>query len=127
MTKERLEFYLNRKKSVFGFNTENDDKIVGWVKLFKRPPMSGLSFARFKEIAEPKMVEEQMKIKSEPYRVNIAQVTREIFDGDKFPDNEDYLLNVTYSFSTLDDVERFLKELGYDLADIKWGADFDFL
>jgi hypothetical protein len=68
-----------------------------------------------------------MKIKREPYRVNVAQVTREVFDGDKFPGNEDYLLNVTYPFGSLDDVEKFLKDLGYDLADIKWRADFDFL
>jgi hypothetical protein len=53
--------------------------------------------------------------------------TRGVFDGDKFPCNEDYLLNTTYSFSSLDDVESFLKELGYDLANIKWGADFEFL
>jgi hypothetical protein len=126
MTKERLEFYLNRQKSVFGFNTENDDKIVGWIQLFKRFPTEGF-FEKFAKIASPETLEEQMKIKREPYRVNIAQVTREVFDGDKFPGNEDYLLNVTYSFSTLDDVERFIKELGYDLANIKWGADFDFL
>jgi len=63
----------------------------------------------------------------EPYHVNIAQVTREIFDNDKDMGNEDYLLNETYSFSTLDDVENFLKELGYNLATIKWGADFVFL
>jgi hypothetical protein len=127
MTKERLEFYLRREKSVFGFNTENDDKIVGWIKLYKRSPLSGPSFAKFREVAEPEMVEEQMKITREPYRVNIAQVTREVFDGDKFPGNEDYLLNATYSFGTLDDVERFLKDLGYDLSNIKWGADVDFL
>lgn len=125
MTKDRLEFYLNRK-NVFGFNTENDGKIVGWIKLSKRFPIDGF-FKKFAEIVGPETLQEQMKIKHEPYRVNIVQVTREIFDGDKFPENQDYLLNETYSFSSLDDVERFLKELGHDLVDLKWGFDFDFL
>ena len=68
-----------------------------------------------------------MKIKREPYRVNIAQVTREVFESDKFAGNEDYLLNATYSFGSLDDVEKFLMDLGYNLSNIKWGADVDFL
>jgi hypothetical protein len=125
MTKERLEFYLNRK-NIFGYNTENDNRIVGWIKVYKRFPIEGF-FERHAKIAGRKRFEEQMKIKNQPYRVNIAQVTRGVFDGDKFPCNEDYLLNTTYSFSSLDDVESFLKELGYDLANIKWGADFEFL
>lgn len=125
MTKERLEFYLNRK-NVFGFNTENDDKLVGWITVYKRFPIEGF-FERHAEIAGRKKFEEQMKIKNEPYRVNVGQVTREVLESDKFAGNEDYLLNTTYSFGSLDDVERFLKELGYDLANIKWGADIDFL
>src|ERR1700761_4296129 len=106
MTKEQLEFYLNRK-NIFGYNTENDDKTVGWIKVHKRFPIQGF-FERHEEIASAKKFEEQMKIKREPYRVNIAQVTREIFDSDGDVDNEDYLLNETYSFSALDDVEIFL-------------------
>lgn len=125
MTKERLEFYLNRK-NVFGYNTENDEKIVGWITVYKQFPIEDF-FERHAEIAGRKRFEEQMKIKNEPYLVNIGQVTREVFDGDKFPGNEDYLLNTTYSFGSLDDVETFLKELGYDLGNIKWGSDVDFL
>jgi len=125
MTKEQLEYYLNRK-NVFGYNTENNDKVVGWIMLSKLSPISGF-FERFKDIADPKKVEEQMKIKREPYCVNIGQVTREVFDSDKYPGNEDYLLNVSYTFGTLDDVEIFLKELGYDISELKWKVDFDFL
>ena len=125
MTKEQLEFYLNRK-NVFGFNTENDDKLVGWIKLTKRFPIEGF-FERHVDIAEPEEYEKQMKIKNEPYRVNIGQVTRDVFESDKFAGNEDYLLNATYSFGSLDDVETFLKELGYELDNIRWGSDVDFL
>jgi hypothetical protein len=125
MTKERLEFYLNRK-NVFGYNTENDDKIVGWITLYKRFPTEGF-FERHIEIAGSKRIQEEVQIKNEPYRVNIAQVTREVFESDKHAGNEDYLINTTYSFGSLDDIETFLKELGYDLTNIKWGADVDFL
>jgi len=125
MTKEQLEFYLNRE-NIFGYNTENDDKTVGWIKVYKRFPMA-IFFERHTEIAGQDIYEEQMKIKSKPYRVNIAQVAREIFDCDRDIDNEDYLMNETYSFVTLDDVEVFLKSLGYDLATIKWAVDFEFL
>jgi hypothetical protein len=125
MTKEQLEFYLNRK-NVFGYNTEKNDKVIGWIKVYKLFPISGF-FERFIDIAEPETVEKQMKIKREPYCVNIAQVTRESFDSDRYPSDEDYLLNVSYFFSTLDDVEKFLQELGYNLSEIKWKVDFDSL
>lgn len=125
MTKERIEFYLNRNNT-FGFNTENDDKIVGWIKLSKLFPIQGF-FEKFAHMADPETLEKQMKIEREPYCVIISQVTREVFDSDKYPSNEDYLLNTNYRFATLDDVEYFLKALGYDLANIKWGADIDFL
>lgn len=90
MTKEQLEFYLERKNP-FGFNTENDDKIVGWITLSKLSPIQGF-FEKFSEIADPHTFEQQIKIKRQPYCLIIAQVTRNIFDGDKFPGNEDYLL-----------------------------------
>jgi len=125
MTKERLEFYLNRK-NVFGYNTENNDKIVAWIKLSKIFPSPGY-FERFKEADDPVEYKAQVKKKNEPYIVNIGQVTREVFESDKYPGNEDYLLNVSYRFTSLDDVEQFLKELGFDLSEIKWRSDFDFL
>jgi len=121
MDKERLELYLIRNNA-FGFNTEDNEKIVGWIILSKRLPS-----ARFFEIVEeaddPITYRKQMIIKREPYLVWIAQVTRETFESDKYGGNEDYLFNVNYTFSNLDDVEAFLKKMGYDLSEIKWRAD----
>jgi hypothetical protein len=68
-----------------------------------------------------------MKIKRNPYWVNITQVTREVFENDIYTGTEDDMLNVTYSFGSLDEVERFLQDLGCDLTDIKRVADVDFL
>ena len=125
MTKEQLEFYLDRKNS-FGYNTQNDNDVVGWIMLSKRVPKAGF-FERFHEADFPEVYQEQMKIKNEPYSIWIAQITRKAFESEKFPGNEDYLLNVNYIFRTLDDVNSFLKEMGYDLSEIKWSADVDFL
>jgi hypothetical protein len=125
MDKKRLEFYLNRKNT-FGYNTEDNEKIVGWILLRKRIPNTRF-FEIVEEVDDPIGYRKQMKIKREPYSVWIAQVTRETFESDRFPSNEDYLLNVSYTFSNLDDVEGFLREMGYDLANIKWGADLSFL
>ena len=125
MTNERLEFYLNRK-NLFGYNTENNSEIVGWITLTKRFPAAGF-FERFDEDFDPELYERQLKIKREPYIVHVAQVTREVFESDRYAGEEDYLLNVSYLFSTLDDVGSFLKELGYELSEIKWAADVDFL
>jgi hypothetical protein len=125
MDKERLEFYLNRDNTL-GYNTEDNEEIVGWIILRKRFPIAGF-FERFKEADDPTRYREQMKFIREPYLVWIAQVTREIFESDKFPGNEDYLFNTNYTFSNLDDVEGFLREIGYELSEIKWGADLSFL
>jgi hypothetical protein len=125
MTKDQLEFYLNRK-NVFGLNTDCNEKIVGWIKLSKLFPIDRF-FERHLGVANSGKFQEQMKIKNEPYCINIGQVTRAVFDGDKFPGSEDYLLNETYSFSSLDDAETFLKDLGHELAEMKRGVDFEFL
>jgi len=107
MTKDQLDFYLNRKNT-FGYNTRNDDQRVGWILLSKR-----FTKPRFFELV------------SEAEDPRGYWMQRRIEDG--FPENEDYLLNVSYSFPTLNDVEHFLKEVGYDLAEIKWRTDVDLL
>jgi hypothetical protein len=125
MTSERLEFYLNRG-NLFGYNTQNDNDIIGWIILRKRSPNVGF-FERFDKADAPNFYQDQLKIKNEPYSIWIAQITRKAFESDKLPIEENYLLNVNYTFSTLDDAGRFVKEIGYDLSEMKWAADVDFL
>lgn len=125
MTKELLEFYLNRK-NVFGFNTYNEDQKVGWILLSKRFPTPKF-FELVSEEENPRGHQRQRRIQQEPYWLMIEEVTRAVFESDRFPTENDYLLKIGYSFRTLDDVESFLKEIGFGLAEIKWGADIDFL
>lgn len=125
MTNDQLEFYLNRGNS-FGVNTENNNDIVGWILLRKRFPISNF-FERFDEAFDPELYRKQMKIKHEPYVVRVAQVTKEVFESEEGPDNDDYLLNENYTFSSLEDAGLFLKVLGYNLSELKWSVDFDCL
>jgi len=125
MTKEQLEFYLNRNNT-FGYNTRNDDQQVGWILLFKRFTKPKF-FDLVSEEEDPRGYRLQRRIEQEPYWVRIEEVTRAVFESDRYAQEEDYLMKAYYSFRTLDDVELFLKELGHNLAEIKWGADVDFL
>ena len=82
MTKNCFRILFKQKKR-FGYNTENDNEIVGWIKLYKRFPIEDF-LNGIQKLLGPKTFQEQMKIKAEPYRVNIAQVTRKVFESDKF-------------------------------------------
>jgi hypothetical protein len=125
MTRDQLDFYLNRKNT-FGYNTHNNDQRVGWILLSKRFPNQKF-FELVDEAEDPKGYWLQRRIEAQPFWIQMAEVPRAIFDGDGIQENGDYLLNVSYSFRTLDEVEHFLKELGYDIAEIKWRADVYFL
>jgi hypothetical protein len=125
MTKDQLDFYLNRKNT-FGYNTRNDAQSVGWILLSKRFAKPRF-FELVSEAEDPRGYWMQRRIEAQPYWIWMTEVPRAVFDSDGFPENEDYLQNVSYSFATLNDVERFLKELGYDLAEIKWRTDVDLL
>lgn len=122
MTKEILEFYLNRKNT-FGYNTENDENFVGWIKVYKLFPMKDSTAA----LGGAPVMRERSEIIKKPYKVNIEKVTRNVFEGDRFPTNGDYIIKESHSFESLDQVEQFLLKIGYNLSDIKWAVDFDFL
>jgi hypothetical protein len=125
VTHQQLEFYLDRK-NVFGFNTHNDDEKVGWILLSKKLPTA--KFAEWVEESEDRWgYRRQRRIEQEPYWITMEEVTRAVFECDRFPTEQGYLLKINYSFATLADVDRFLSELGYSLSEIKWGADVDFL
>jgi hypothetical protein len=122
MTKERLEFYLNRNNT-FGYNTQNDESYVGWIKVYKLFPMKASTAA----LGNARTILQRSEVIKKPYRVNIEKVSRDVFEGDKFPINEDYIIKESHGFESLDQVEQFLLERGYNLSEIKWGVDFDFL
>ena len=44
-----------------------------------------------------------MKLKNQPYHIRVAEINKRAFESDRTPNNEDYLINATYSFPTLDE------------------------
>jgi len=130
MTNEQLEFNLNKGRT-FGYNTESNADLVGWMILRKRFPIPRF-FELYETFDKPDMYDrhtyqEQVKIRDEPYLIVIEKVTRQVFESDKRLGPEDYLLVESFTFSTLEEVSRFFKEKGYELSEIKWPADLEFL
>jgi hypothetical protein len=130
MTNEQLEFNLNKGRS-FGYNTESNADLVGWMILSKRFPIPRF-FELFETFDKPDMYDQhtyqkQVKIRDEPYLIVIEKVTRQVFESDKRLGPEDQLLVESFTFSTLEEVSRFFKERGYELSEIKWTSDLEFL
>ena len=125
MEKERLEFHLN-KGTEFGYNIKNDADSIAWVLLSKRFPINQF-FERNTRDDNEALFDEQIKIKQHPYNVWVAEITRDAYEREKFPQNDDYLISESYYFSTLDEAEVFLFSLGLRLPDIKWSSEVEFL
>lgn len=125
MEKDSLEYYLERGNS-FGLNLASATNSVSWLLLSKRKPVSGF-FERFNETDTGEIFSEQKKVRDEPYQIWVAEISKEIFDGDDFPKSEDYISNKSFSFSSLDKVETFLYSMKLSFFDLKWSAEVDFL
>ncbi len=125
MTKEQLEQYLESNKS-FGTNIEPKQNGVAWIILSKRKPLKNF-FERFTKPELKEIFLEQEQIKNEPYNLWFAEITKEAFSNDKFPQEEDYIMNKNYSFSSLAAVDDFLKSKNLSITDLKWISEVDFL
>jgi hypothetical protein len=68
-----------------------------------------------------------MLIIKSSYHLWIAAIKRGVFEGDQFPSNENYLVNDSLRFKSLEEVRDFLSQMNLILSDIKWAADLEFL
>jgi hypothetical protein len=102
VTHQRLEFYLERFPAAKFFELVDESE-------------------------DPLGYRLQRRIEQAPYWIAMEEVTRVVFECDRLPTEDDYLLKANYSFATLADVDHFLTELGFSLSEINWGADVDFL
>ena len=50
----------------------------------------------------------------------VVELKREAYESERYETNEVYLLNETYFFSNLDEVEEFVLSYGHTLENIKW-------
>lgn len=122
MRKEDLERNLSKGNS-FGFVKEvKDTNFIGWIKLFKRS-IPKKFFETHNEQNDPDLFHWYLKKAKFPYVVHICEVSKYLFEIGKSLYKEDYKLNESFEFSTLDEAEIFLNEKGYLLENIKWIID----
>jgi hypothetical protein len=127
MEKDILEFNLN-KGMVFGLEHPNANDKVGWI-ILKKTKVANNFFNKFSFNTEidKNIINEQEQNRSSPYIVIIQEVSKDIFAKGEIRSNGDYLLNESYRFKSIDDVEIFLNSLSYDLLNIKWLSDLRYI
>jgi hypothetical protein len=122
--REDLERYLDRGDPLgFRKQTASDD-VLGWILLGKAKPHDRY-LALLEEGEEPEFVAEQERYRRTPYHVSVVELKREAYESERYETNEDYLLNEAYFFSTLDEVEEFVRSYGHTLENIKWPIEID--
>ena len=124
MKREDLERYLERGDTRgFKKQTASDD-VLGWILLSKAKPHDRY-LALLEEGEEPEFAAQQERYRRAPYLVFVQELKREAYESERDKTNEDYLVNETYFFSNLDEVEEFILSYGHNLKDIKWPIEID--
>jgi hypothetical protein len=126
MNKTELEKKLERGEQ-WGFRMKlNTPECLGWILISKQKPYAAYPRDAFThEELYQHHVKGAARVKETPYHVLIIEILREAHESEKYEDEEDYRRRDNYYFSTLDDVEKLVEELGYKLEDIKWRAELD--
>lgn len=120
--KPRLERLLEKGES-FGFRTPTgDDDYLGWIMLRKRYSSERVIEAMGADHPDIGDAKESL---TKPYVISILELRRDVHESDDYELNEDYRVNTRIRFGSLDDVEIYLRSLGYELQEIKSSFDID--
>lgn len=124
MKKEHLVNFINEGKK-FGIQLSNvESDIVGWLAVGKAFVNQRLLDLHADE-QDSKEYKLQKLIMEKPFYIRVAELPRNVYDGDSFPSNEDYRRNDVYRFYNIYEVEEFLQTLGYELTDLKWYREIE--
>jgi hypothetical protein len=119
MKRDDLERYLERGDTLgFKKKTASDD-VLGWILLSKAKP-HGRYLAFLEEGEELDFVALQERYRRMPYHVLVQELKREAYESERYETDEDYLMNESYFFSNLDDVDEFVWSYGHKLENIEW-------
>lgn len=124
MEKEHLLRFINEGK-MFGIqlNDEESDH-VGWIGVTKKSVNQRVFDLHANEPDSPIYKEEKLNMEK-PYWVRVAELPRDVHEGDSYPLNEHYRRNDVYRFYNIYEVEEFLQTLGFKLSDLKWFREID--
>lgn len=119
MKLEELETHLNRGYTLgFVKQTECAD-FLGWILLSKQVPHK-----RYLEVLdygeEIEFVAEQEKLRTSPYCVRVIELSRTAYESEDYETEDDYRINDSHRFSSLNEIDDFLQEFGLKLENIKW-------
>jgi hypothetical protein len=122
MKRDDLERYLDRGDTLGFVKETGSNEFLGWILLNKLKPNN-----RYLELLEdgeePEFVAEQERYRCTPYHVSVQELKREAYESERYEAGEDYLINETYFFSNLDEVEEFVRSYGHTLENIKWPVE----
>jgi hypothetical protein len=122
MRREDLERYLERG-DLLGFQTgTGDDAYIGWLMLSKRRASERL-LELFGD--RPEVVADEQYKRVCPYQVWVAEFRRDVYERGECYSADDYRLNKSFFFPTLEHVEEFVGAYGCTLEDIKWAREIE--
>lgn len=127
MNKTELDKRLNNGEQ-WGFIKETDsDEYLGWILIHK---FQKILFPPKKEdYSDEELYEaylETYRQRTEtPYHVLIKELRRDVHESGKYETGDDVRQKDNYYFSTIDELENFIKELGYSFDDIKHRSEID--
>lgn len=126
MNKNELNKRLNNGEQ-WGFIKETDNyDYLGWILINKEQPIiiyekkaysSGEQYIR--------LVKKEEARRKNPYHIRIVELLRDVHEKGVYETQEDYRQNDNHYFSTLDEVEKYIVELGYTFEDIKGRREID--
>ncbi|MBD2446070.1 hypothetical protein H6G76_02640 [Nostoc sp. FACHB-152] len=112
----------------WGFIKETDDReYLGWILINK---LQKLSFTPQREdyldedLYQIKVREAEKREKT-PYHVIIKELRRDVHEIGKYETGDDIRQKDNYYFSCIDEVEKFINELGYSFDNIKHRSEID--
>jgi hypothetical protein len=124
MIKAHLIDFINKGKK-FGIQLSNaDSDFVGWVSV-EMALVNQRIFDLLADEPDSKEYKVQKLNLEKPFCLRVAELPRDIHEGDSYPLNEHYRRNDVYRFYNIYEVEDFLQTFGYELTDLKWYVDID--
>jgi hypothetical protein len=124
MTRLDLERFLDQGHEL-GFVKHTDSpNFLGWILLRKRTANQRL-LSLVDPIEDHALLAKEQMLVVRPYQVQVIELAGDVFESDRYETEGDFRMNEVHYFSSLDDVEKFVRSFGYSLESIKWRPEIN--
>ncbi|MEH2173845.1 hypothetical protein [Nostoc sp.] len=127
MDKIELDKKLNHGEQ-WGYKKETDnDEYLGWILINKLPKLTFIPKREdyLEEYLYLIKIREAEKRQKTPYHVLIKELRRDVHESGEYETGEDIRQKDNYYFSYIDELEKFIEELGYSFENIKHRSEID--